>query len=301
VDMNPVNGRGDGSNGGSTQQEPNINQSKEAQEEIINELVGIINGLFDPANLINNQYFVFKTVGTTSFELPIKWIYEERSVKAKSEDINLINRALEKAENVALIKTGDQIEIVKPKKDKNKIKLTIGLDKRDPEELKKHVYSLVAAPEDIILWQPNQSINLATVILKDEVTAADLYDKLIKTPFRGATPTCTLEDEQAYITALDNVQRKKPISSNYMYNNFQGYSPMYPQMYGYNQMMYPQMGGKPVYYQGGKKPWLPNKKSGGKFYNGKKPMRKADSKVEVNDNDFPPLDNDDPEEGENKQ
>jgi hypothetical protein len=81
-----------------------------------------------------------------------------------TDNINLINKvaivnpltnfykALEKAENVVLVKKGDAIELVKPKRDQLKISIRIsGVEPKDSEELKTHVYSLVSNTDDVKL------------------------------------------------------------------------------------------------------------------------------------------------------
>jgi hypothetical protein len=59
-------------------------------------------------------------------------------------------KALEKAQNVTIIRKGDIIESVKPAKNKlrTNVKITDS-NKFDPEDLKKHVYSFVGNQEDV--------------------------------------------------------------------------------------------------------------------------------------------------------
>lgn len=296
-------GRTDGSKGPSSNQESNKQVSNKTRQEILTELIALINSLFDPVNLINNQYLTYKALGT-SFEIPIKIIHDERNILQKTEDTELIDEALAKAENVVLKKNGDNIETVRPKKDQTKTNIKIkGFERKEADDLKKHVYEFVKQPDDIAVWNVNADIQLATVVCRDEQITQDLYEGLSKTKFNGKTLECTVGYESLYIAALDIAQKKsKYIPNPYSYN-YTGV-PMGGNPYYGNQFMMgmynPNMG-RPGYYPGGGRggrPWNGGKKGGKNYNNGRRSYKKGDNtRVEVNDNDFPPLDKKEDDEG----
>jgi len=303
------------------QNQENVQRSN---EEIVADLTELLNSLFEPKNLMSNSYLTKRALGIT-FEIPVRFIYDENHVRSICSDLNLLNKALEQAENVVITKKGDHIENVRPKKDQSKTNIRINdINKEDQEELKKHVYSFVGSPDDIITWVVNTSLNTATVVCKDEQIASQLFQKLSQTPLKDSHLNCSLHFESLYISALEYIQKRKKeyprTNQPYYYPNYSMQQPYYypPMNMGYMKNMYenpntfyqnPNMGA-PMningggnmkngggYYRGNNRKTF-NKRGGGgggKFYKGKKPYggRKEDqpSNIEVNDNEFPPLSN----------
>jgi len=294
------------------------------------DVVAIVNRLFDPKNLINNAYLVSRSKGTT-FEIPVLYIYEEFSVRNKTQNIELIDQALEKAENVYLVKRNEKIEAIKPKVEQIKAKITIlGVEEADKEQLNEFAQGFLSNPDDILSWSFNKQMNLIILNCKDEEIAFNLYNNLTKNSFKGSSLQCSLDFLTLYISALENVKKNKKNktyqpqyrpNNNYMMNPYN--QMYYPQMqYGYNMYgnpnMYTQgninmgvpmnmqnngMGSSPNgnFYNNNyqKRNFYPNKRGGFNKYRNKNNFSKRNnpSNINMNENEFPPLNN----EGGNEQ
>lgn len=307
--------------------------SQDDRENVINEITQILNHLFDPNNLSNNLYLIQRSQGIT-FHIPVKYIYEEYSIKAKSADQEIINEAIERAENVIANKKGDIIESVKPKYDQLRKNITVKNIARDDEnEFKQIVYGLEGAQESIVNWSLNQQLNMVTIVCKDEQSAIDLYNQLAKTQYKDAPLDISLNFENLYIIALENVKNRgrggpgfqqnrqynmmpqyqmqalflSQMSNNYFKNyypanNFYMQNPMMMQMpmnpningpVSRPPNQYKGSGGKRGGGSGGyyKKP-RGGSRGGGYYKSDRKPT--GQTKVEVNDSNFPPLSNGSP-------
>jgi hypothetical protein len=154
------------------------------EDELIEELTQILNNLFDPNNLSNNAYLVYKALGVT-FHIPVRFIYEENSIKAKTLDKEIINKAIERAENVSTSKKGDIIEYVKPKTDSLRKNISVKGTLRETEsEFKQLVYAFQGAKEGIVNWNLNPQLNVTSISCRDEKFANDLFNYLSKTQFK---------------------------------------------------------------------------------------------------------------------
>mmetsp|Transcript_18273 Transcript_18273/g.15928 ORF Transcript_18273/g.15928 Transcript_18273/m.15928 type:complete len:89 (+) Transcript_18273:102-368(+) len=70
-------------------EQPNNTQPR-TDEQIVADLVAKLDYLFNPNNLMRNSYLTKRANGI-SFEIPIRFIYEEFSVKTITQDSNLIH------------------------------------------------------------------------------------------------------------------------------------------------------------------------------------------------------------------
>jgi hypothetical protein len=206
------------------------------EEELIEEITQILNNLFEPNNLSNNAYLVFKAQGVT-FHIPVRCIYEEKSIKAKTLDKDIINKAIEKAENCTATKRGDVIEYVKPKIDSLRKNISVkGTLRENENEFKQFVYAFTGAQEGIVSWNLNPQLSVTSIICRDEKFATDLFNYLSKTQYKDAPIDCQLNFESLYISALENVKRRKklndyPQNRPYMVPTYQQMAPFF-----FNQM-----------------------------------------------------------------
>jgi len=313
--------------------------SQENPESLIENLILALNNLFEPNNLSNNHYLIQRAQGV-SFNIPIKFIYDENSIRALTYDRYLIDQAIERAENVIAIKRGDLIEAVKPKIDQLKKTIIVkGITKDDETEIKQLVNNIEGSQEGISNWHFNQQLNVINIVCKDEKFASELYNHLIQVNFKDSPLDCSLNFENLYIAALENMKKrpKRPYDpqkrgGNYnMMPQFQMpffFNPMnnggymksyypqqnfYMQQRPYNTPMNPTNINGPVnrpqqnyYYKntgGGRRGGFnkkgPGKGRGGRYH--KNGGKPQPSNVEVNDSDFPPLSNEKQEEEEPQQ
>jgi len=298
-------------------------------EELLAEVTQIVNRLFDPKNLINNAYLVKYSKGT-NFEIPVEFIYNEYSIREKTQNKEIIDQALQNAPNVSVVIRGERIDSVKPKVEQTRSRITVyGIEEGQREELQKFVNQFLTNPDDILSWSFNNQLTLTILNCKDEDIASDLYKHLTTNSFKGSSLQCSLDFLNLYISALENIKKRKK-AKNYQQsrpnNNFY-MNPYQMQAFYQMQMSYMNMYGNQNYYRpqnmGGPMNMQPNSNMGtspeGKYHNNgyqKKPFnskrggfnkhrnknfgnRRDNSNVNVpiNDNDFPPLNN---EEGNNK-
>lgn len=177
-------------------------------EQIIDALVQALNELFNPAKIVQNHYLVSKASGV-SFQIPIHYIYEEYSIKSITTNKFLINRAIEKAENVTTIKAGEIIDSVKPTTEQLRKAIVIkGIKKEDELAMQQLVNKCEGVQEGTLSWRYNSHLNVINIICTDEKTASDLYNYLLHTTFRDAPIDCTLNFENLYISALENIKSR---------------------------------------------------------------------------------------------
>lgn len=257
--MNGVHAAQDVNNNNQEDQEVNGHPER-PREEIVADLIPIINSLFDPTNIVHNAYLI-KRAKNEKFEVPIQVIYAEKSIKNLSDDKEIVNEALEKSENVIVNKKDNVVQSVTLRNNELRRKITvqnIPREKRDP--FKQFVTSLEGVQEDTLSWNFNK-LNFANILCKDEEAASNLYKLLSSSNFEDAALDVSLNNDNIYISALENLKRKTknyPNQQNPMdYINYM--NPTNPmnarnQMYAaYNMMGYnPYMTGYPMnnYYQG---------------------------------------------------
>lgn len=286
---NGLSGKEETKDGASRQDFNNSNRTK-TDEEVIQELTAFFTNMFQYENLLNNSYLVHRT--NISFDIEIRYIYEEFTVKAITSDTKLINKALEATDNIIIKKKGDEIETIRPKKNTLRIILRINhLNKSDSDELKQVAFSYVESA-DISKWDYNISIGILTVVCRTEKAAQTLFDKFRENPFKGNQLEVQLSDEGLFISASENVTNKKKGG----FGNRGGFMP-YP-MYNPYQFMYPpQMYGMPMNgggYSGGyskgynkRGKFGGGKRGGGKYPRGGNRDNKAN--FEMNEQEFPEL------------
>jgi hypothetical protein len=276
---------------GVSRQDLNNQTRNKTEEEIFQELVSTFNNMFQYENLLNNSYLVHRT--NISFDIDIKVIYEEFTVKSITSNEKLINQALEATDNVIVKKRGDTIETVRPKKNTLRITLRINnLNKSDSDELKQIAIGFIEGA-DQIKWDFNHNIGIVTVVCKNEQTAETLYNKLSTLTFKGNQLDVALSEESLYISASDNIMNRKkgsgyggrPFMNPYQMNFYNPY--MYPApMYGNMQGGYSGGGyNKGGYKRGGK--FGGGKRGSGKYSRGG--YKKNDANFEVTEQDFPRL------------
>lgn len=302
-------------------------------EELLAEITQILNRLFDPKNLINNAYLVKYSKGT-NFEIPIEVLYQEYSIREKTTNKEIIDQALLNAENVSVVIRGEKIDAVKPKVEQTKSKVTvIGVEDAHKDEFQQFVNGFLSNPDDILSWSYNNQMNLTILNCKDEDVASNLYEKLTTNSFKGSSLQCSLEFLNLYISALENIKKRKKNKTyqqprpnpNYYVNPYQMQQAYYQMQMGYMNMYGNQnyyrgqnmnMGGSmnmqggngmgpsdgKYYNNGYQKRTFNNYKRGGfnKYRNRNYGNRSNDPNVNVpiNDNDFPPLNN---EEGNDQE
>jgi hypothetical protein len=303
--------------------------SIQTPEEITAELTQILDNMFDPKNLVTNKYLVQRAKTDTTFEIPILYIYEEYTIKAKTENKELIDKALKQTQNITLIIKNDKLEAVKPKKNDTKTKITLNDIEVSKEQAVTDYLTGLGYTQEEVLWKFLPSFNKFEISCRDEDVANDLTQKLTSTPpFKDSKLIFSLDLLNLYISALDFSKRKaKKPNPNYQGQPRSYYPNPYQQ---YSQMYYPNSmnyGGYPQYYksspnyqmqgmgqdqnQGGyvKKPYKKsynNYGNGNGNYNGGynnnrggrgKYTKKADSpNVNLNEAEFPPLNEDNQQE-----
>jgi len=209
-----------------------------SNEELIAEVAQAIDYLFEPSALVNNSYLINRAVNE-NFEIPIKNIYFERSVKAKTNNRELINRALDKATNITVNKKGDIITSIMPKNNETKRKIVVkNIPKEKVGEFKHFVYGLDEFKEGALTWNFNYQLSMVSIICRDEEMAAHLYQLLTNNKFEDQALELSLENENLYISALE-IQKKKfknaypnPMAQMYSYNNMLNPYQMYAMFTG---------------------------------------------------------------------
>jgi hypothetical protein len=307
--------------------------SQQDQELTIERLTHNLNNLFEPSNLQNNAYLVSKAAGA-SFHIPVKFIYDENSIKALTYDKNLIDQAIERAENVTPIKKSDIIEYVKPTTDQlRKTIIVKGITKDSENDFRELVDKFEGAQEGIINWLYNPQLNVINIVCRDEKVGSELYNYLSSQTFRDSVIDCALNFESLYISALELLKKrpKRPIDhqknrGGYMMPQYQ-MPPYYfnPMNNGYMRNFYPppnffmpgQMnpmampmnpningpnirgGPQQMHYKNSGKRGGFNKrqpgKRGGRYNKNGGYKQNQPTNVEVNDSDFPPLSNENQE------
>jgi len=205
-----------------------------SREEQIQSLTQLLENLFDPNNLVNNLYLIQKAQNN-NFEIPIKFVYMERSVKGITTDRDTINEALNNASNVVVLKKDGYVTAVKPKQNELQRKVdvkNIPLEKKD--SFKAYVYSIEEIKDSIINLKFNPQIKITSIICKDEASASLLFEKLTSNQFEEETLDCALSTESLYISAIENQNRKSRGLNNNLPINPYGMNPQMNPMYGYN-------------------------------------------------------------------
>jgi len=222
---------------GSTQEEaqPTSPPVELSREEQIESLTQLLENLFDPNNLVNNLYLIQKAQNN-NFEIPIKFVYMERSVKGITTDRDTINEALNNASNVVVLKKDGYVTAVKPKQNELQRKVdvkNIPLEKKD--SFKAYVYSIEELKDSIINLKFNPSIKITSIICKDEASASLLFEKLTSNQFEEETLDCALSTESLYISAIENQNRKsRNFNNSHQVNQGYGMNAQYNPMLGYN-------------------------------------------------------------------
>lgn len=255
-------------------QASNTNQTP---EEIVAELTKILDSMFDPKNLVTNKYLVKRAKQDTTFEIPIEVIYEEFSIKAKTENKELIDKALKQTPSLICVGK-DKTDAVKPKKNETKTSITINeIDASKEQVIVQYLNGLEYGQEDII-WKFYSNLNTFEISCRDEDIAHDVFEKLQSNPPQTDSKlNISFGLLNLYISALDFSKRKAKKGLGYQgpprafYPNAYPSYPMnfYPQM---NYGMYPQFY-KPNPYQmmgqdGGNYGKRPYKKSYNSYSNG---------------------------------
>jgi hypothetical protein len=89
--MENVTGGVEDSKGHPIQGNQNQENVQRSNEEIVADLKELLNSLFDPKNLMNNSYLTKRAQGIT-FEIPVRFIYEENHIRNICSDPNLLNK-----------------------------------------------------------------------------------------------------------------------------------------------------------------------------------------------------------------
>jgi len=220
---------------GSTQEDaqPTSQPVELTREEQIESLTQLLQNLFDPNNLVNNLYLIQKAQNH-NFEIPIKFVYMERSVKGITTDRDTINEALNNASNVVVLKKDGYVTAVKPKQNDLQRKVdvkNIPLEKKDA--FKTFVYSFEEIKDSIINMKFNPQIKITSIICKDEASASLLYEKLTTIKFDEEVVDCALSTESLYISAIETQNRKSRAFPNPI-NPVYGVNPQMNPMFGYN-------------------------------------------------------------------
>jgi hypothetical protein len=220
-------------------------------EQIEQELINQLDYLFNLDNLKNNRYLIQHA--NINFEIPLNTIYEERKIKQISANKELVLQALKKVDKVEVLKSGFVKPKYEPKRDKIIIKRVIPADEVKFNQFLAQIPEYKeAVPEN---YTPKYDNRLQTVTLecKDNTTAKSLFNALNKLKFHDASIDSLLNEENFYISCLENIKRysgpnySQPQTSPYVkynqpqyppqYNNpymFAGYNPYYNQMYQQN-------------------------------------------------------------------
>lgn len=164
------------------------------------------------------------------------------TIKRQTLDKNLINQAIEKAENVTAIKVGDNIDSVKPTIEQLRKAIVIkGIKKDDENAIQQIVNNCEGAKDGTLSWRYNSNLNVINIICKDEKIASDLYNHLLHQTFKDAPIDCTLNFESLYISALENIKNRPKGGPGFQggYQKQRNFGSPYP-------YQYPQY---PVYYE----------------------------------------------------
>jgi len=97
------------------QGQQNQQNLQRTEEELVAELTPVLEGMFYFDNIVKNSYLVNRALGV-GFEIPVKYIYEENTIRSRCSDEKIVNQALLSAKNLVTTKKDDKITTVRPSK-----------------------------------------------------------------------------------------------------------------------------------------------------------------------------------------
>jgi len=312
----------DNVSGGNEESKVNLDQGQQNQQsqqrseqDIVTELTQILDNLFYTENIVKNSYLVNRA-SDVSFEIPVKCIYDEHTIRSRCGDEKLINQALLAAKNLVATKKDDKIISVRPSKTSLKTIVRLSqVQQKDSEDLRQFVGTLVNSPENDFEYEYNSQRGVVTIFAATEAIAAEIFNKIQGTQFKESKVVCNLDSETLYTHALETtkkLKRQNPYKQQY-YNNYQmpyynpnnfGFMNMNPyfqgpEMYRYDNYSYKGRGG------GGGKYY--NKRGGGggnRYYSDKRSYgqnrqdngQSNNNQIQFDEDNFPSLKNEGGEE-----
>jgi len=172
----------------------------------------------------------------------VRTMYEELGVRSRTQDRNIINKALNQVSAISLINN----EYIKLKNSvlRNKV-LVKSIEKENEEDFKNLINEIYPNKDDIKSINYDSKFSTVTITMSDEETAKKLLHLLFDRKFKENYIDCSFQEENLYISMIQENQnqgRQKPFT-NYPFNNSYGPMMMPPNPFymNMNQVMNPFM------------------------------------------------------------